>query len=199
MFIGPLFSPSTAAPSIHRLALTLVSAGACGFAGAGMLSASAAHQFAYLPEQAAAALLAVDARRSRPARSSTSLFDQLGDTSSTGTLQASSAQRAPRRAAALLEKMGCSSRGPWSAFPWSWRPPRSSKGKTKVVGLVELSMPAPLDTADTDGITSYYLALCDPPAGGPTYCRPLSGCRRPLPLADVTSDLGIQSSGRRAV
>ena len=28
-----LFSPSTAAPSIHRLALTLVSDGACGFAG----------------------------------------------------------------------------------------------------------------------------------------------------------------------
>ena len=28
------------------LALTLVSDGACGFAGAGMLSASAAHQFA---------------------------------------------------------------------------------------------------------------------------------------------------------
>ena len=121
----------------------------------------------------------MDARRSRPARSSTSLFDQLGDTSSTGTLQASSVQRAPRRAAALLEKMGCCSRGPWSAFPWSWRPPRSSTGKTKVVGLVELSMPAPLDTADTDGITSYYLALCDPPAGGPTYCRPLSGCRLP--------------------
>ena len=43
--IGPLFSPSTAAPSIHRLALTLVSDGACGFAGAGMLSASAARQF----------------------------------------------------------------------------------------------------------------------------------------------------------
>jgi hypothetical protein len=44
-FIGPLFSPSTAAPSIQRLALTLVSDGACGFAGAGMLSASAARQF----------------------------------------------------------------------------------------------------------------------------------------------------------
>ena len=43
--IGPLFSPSTAAPSIHRLALTLVSDGACGFAGAGMLSVSAARQF----------------------------------------------------------------------------------------------------------------------------------------------------------
>ena len=125
----------------------------------------------------------MDARRSRPARSSTSLFDQLGDTSSTGTLQASSAQRIPRRAAALLEKMGCCSRGPWSAFPWSWRPPRSSTGKTKVVGLVELSMPAPLDYADYDGITSYHLALCDPPTGGPTYCRPLSGCR--LPVAGV--------------
>ena len=123
-----------------------------------------------------AVLLAVDARRSRPARSSTSLFDQLGDTSSTGTLQASSAQRAPRRAAALLEKMGCCSRGPWSAFPWSWRPPRSSTGKTKVVGLVELSMPAPLDTADTDGITSYYLALCDPPTGGTyVYVGPVGG------------------------
>ena len=121
----------------------------------------------------------MDARRSRPARSSTSLFDQLGDTSSTGTLQASSAQRIPRRAAALLEKMGCCSRGPWSAFPWSWRPPRSSTGKTKVVGLVELSMPAPLHHAHHDGITSYYLALCDPPTGGPTYCRPLSGCRLP--------------------
>ena len=121
----------------------------------------------------------MDARRSRPARSSTSLFDQLGDTSSTGTLQASSAQRILRRAAALLEKMGCCSRGPWSAFPWSWRPPRSSTGKTKVVGLVELSMPAPLHHAHHDGITSYYLALCDPPTGGPTYCRPLSGCRLP--------------------
>ena len=43
--IGPLFSPSTAAPSIHRLAPTLVSDGACGFAGAGMLSVSAARQF----------------------------------------------------------------------------------------------------------------------------------------------------------
>ena len=144
-----------------------------------MLSASAARQFVWLPEQAAAALLAVDARRSRPARSSTSLFDQLGDTSSTGTLQASSAQRIPRRAAALLEKMGCCSRGPWSAFPWSWRPPRSSTGKTKVVGLVELSMPAPLHYAHYDGITMHYLALCDPPTGGPTYCRPLSGCRLP--------------------
>ena len=121
----------------------------------------------------------MDARRSRPARSSTSLFDQLGDTSSTGTLQASSAQRIPRRAAALLEKMGCCSRGPWSAFPWSWRPPRSSTGKTKVVGLVELSMPAPLHYAHYDGITMHYLALCDPPTGGPTYCRPLSGCRLP--------------------
>ena len=124
----------------------------------------------------------MDARRSRPARSSTSLFDQLGDTSSTGTLQASSAQRALRRAAALLEKMGCCSRGPWSAFPWSWRPPRSSTGKTKVVGLVELSMPAPLHHAHHDGITSYHLALCDPPTGGPTYCRPLSGCRLPEPV-----------------
>ena len=110
------------------------------------------------------------------------MFDQLGDTSSTGTLQASSAQRIPRRAAALLEKMGCCSRGPWSAFPWSWRPPRSSTGKTKVVGLVELSMPAPLDTADTDGTFMYFLALCDPPTGGPTYCRPLSGCRLPVPF-----------------
>ena len=117
----------------------------------------------------------MDARRSRPARSSTSLFDQLGDTSSTGTLQASSAQRILCRAAALLEKMGCCSRGPWSAFPWSWRPPRSSTGKTKVVGLVELSMPAPLYYAYYDGIPSYPLALCDPPTGGPTYCRPLSG------------------------
>ena len=36
-------------------------------------------------------------------------------------------------------------------------------------------MPAPLDYADYDGITSYHLALCDPPTGGPTYCRPLSG------------------------
>ena len=46
--IGPLFSPSTAAPILQRLALTLVSDmehGACGFAGAGMLSASAARQF----------------------------------------------------------------------------------------------------------------------------------------------------------
>ncbi len=110
------------------------------------------------------------------------MFDQLGDTSSTGTLQASSAQRIPRRAAALLEKMGCCSRGPWSAFPWSWRPPRSSTGKTKVVGLVELSMPAPLHYAHYDGITMHYLALCDPPTGGPTYCRPLSGCRLPEPL-----------------
>ena len=39
------FSPSTAAPSIQRLAPTLVSDGACGFAGAGMLSVSAARQF----------------------------------------------------------------------------------------------------------------------------------------------------------
>ena len=116
------------------------------------------------------------------------MFDQLGDTSSTGTLQASSAQRALRRAAALLEKMGCCSRGPWSAFPWSWRPPRSSTGKTKVVGLVELSMPAPLDYADYDGITSYHLALCDPPTGGPTYCRPLSGCRLP--------EVGRRAGGR---
>ena len=113
------------------------------------------------------------------------MFDQLGDTSSTGTLQASSAQRIPRRAAALLEKMGCCSRGPWSAFPWSWRPPRSSTGKTKVVGLVELSMPAPLDYADYDGITSYHLALCDPPTGGPTYCRPLSGCRLPEGMTEA--------------
>ena len=130
----------------------------------------------------------MDARRSRPARSSTNLFDQLGDTSSTGALQASSAQRAPRRAAALFEKMGCSSRGPWSAFPWSWRPPRSSTGKTKVVGLVELSMPAPLYNAYNDGITMYYHALCDPPTGGPTYCRPLGGCRRPeLRIGDSRS------------
>ena len=107
------------------------------------------------------------------------MFDQLGDMSSTGTLQASSAQRIPCRAAALLEKMGCCSRGPWSAFPWSWRPPRSSTGKTKVVGLVELSMPAPLHYAHYDGTFMHFLALCDPPTGGPTYCRPLSGCRLP--------------------
>ena len=37
LVIGPLFSPSTAAP---RLAPTLVSDGACGLAGAGMLSVS---------------------------------------------------------------------------------------------------------------------------------------------------------------
>ena len=43
--------------------------------------------------------------RSRPAESSTSLFDRLGVTSSTGTSQVSSAQRIPRRAAALLEKI----------------------------------------------------------------------------------------------
>ena len=41
--------------------------------------------------------------RSRPAESSTSLFDRLGVTSSTGTSQVSSAPRIPRRAAALLE------------------------------------------------------------------------------------------------
>ena len=33
-------------------------------------------------------------------------------------------------------------------------------------------MPAPLYHAYHDGITSYHLALCDPPTGGPTYCRP---------------------------
>ena len=123
------------------------------------------------------------------ARSSTSLFDQLGDTSSTGTLQASSAQRAPRRAAALLEKMGCSSRGPWSAFPWSWRPPRSSTGKTKVVGLVELSMPAPLYH---DGISTHQLALCDPPTGGPTCCRPLSVCLPPVGCRSVRICVSLQ-------
>ena len=42
--------------------------------------------------------------RSRPAESS-SLFDRLGVTSSTGTSQVSSAQRIPRRASALLEKI----------------------------------------------------------------------------------------------
>ena len=92
------------------------------------------------------------------------------------------AHPSPRSGA--FRKMGCCSRGPWSAFPWSWRPPRSCTGKTKVVGLVELSMPAPLHHAHHDGITSYHLALCDPPAGGPTYCRPLSGCR--LPEARLT-------------
>ena len=101
--------------------------------------------------------------RSRPAESSTSLFDRLGVTSSTGTSQVSSAQRIPRRAAALLEKMGCSSRGPWSAFPWSWRPPSSSTGKTKVVGPVDISTNPVADYADYDCITMHYLALCDPP------------------------------------
>ena len=43
--------------------------------------------------------------RSRPAESSTSLFDRLGVMSTTGTSQVSSAQRIPRRAAALLEKI----------------------------------------------------------------------------------------------
>ena len=49
--------------------------------------------------------------RSRPAESSTSLFDRLGVTSSTGTSQVSSAQRIPRRAAALLEKIAAFSCG----------------------------------------------------------------------------------------
>ena len=123
----------------------------------------------------------MDARRSRPARSSTSLFDQLGDTSSTGTLQASSAQRALRRAAALLEKWAAAQEA-MERFSLELEATEVFYGKNQscsVVGLVELSMPAPLDTADTDGIPSYPLALCDPPTGGPTYCRPLRGCRPP--------------------
>ena len=95
--------------------------------------------------------------------------------------------------------MGCSSRGPWSAFPWSWRPPRSSTGKTKVVGLVELSMPAPLDYADYDGTFMYFLALCDPPIGGPTYCRPLSGCRPPVPASVKSAPFGANISTRSGV
>ena len=92
-----------------------------------------------------------------------------------------SKQRAtrPLPRSGAFRKNGLLLKRPWSAFPWSWRPPRSSTGKTKVVGLLELSMPAPLHHAHHDGITSYHLALCDPPTGGPTYCRPLSGCRLP--------------------
>ena len=97
---------------------------------------------------------AAAAGRIRLAESSTSLFDQLGVTSFTGTLHASSAQRILCRAAALLEKWAAAQEGQGALFfPWSWRPPRSSTGKTKVVGLVELSMPAPLDYADYDGIS----------------------------------------------
>ena len=113
----------------------------------------------------------MDARRSRPARSSTSLFDQLGDTSSTGTLQASSAQRIPRRAAALLEKNGLLLKRAMERFSLELEATEVFYGKNqKVVGLVELSMPAPLYHAYHDGITSYHLALCDPPTDGPTYC-----------------------------
>ena len=49
--------------------------------------------------------------RSRPAESSTSLFDRLGVTSSTGTSQVSSAPRILCRAAALLEKIAAFSCG----------------------------------------------------------------------------------------
>ena len=112
------------------------------------------------------------------------------ETRSTGTLQASSAQRIPSPRSGAFRKMGCCSRGPRCAFPWSWRPPRSSTGKTKVVGLDELSMPAPLYHAYHDGIPSFPLALCDPPTGGTyVYVGPVGGSppgagrstRRPRP------------------
>ena len=51
-------------------------------------------------------------------------------------------------------------------------------------------MPAPLYNAYNDGITMYYHALCDPPTGGPTYCRPLSGCRRPVYYVAIRSSFG---------
>ena len=145
-------------------------------AGAPLQPASWPHRLSSLLSKLFPFIRAAAVGRSRPAESSTSLFDRLGVMSSTGTSQVSSAQRIPRRAAALLEKMGCCSRGPWSAFPWSWRPPRSSTGKTKVVGLVELSMPAPLHHAHHDGIPSYPLALCDPPGPGTyVYVGPVGG------------------------
>ena len=75
-------------------------------------------------------------------------------------------------------------------------------GKNQSCGLVELSMPAPLYYAYYDGIRTYSLALCDPPTGGPTYCRPLSGCRLPeastpaTPPADAAPG---QSADHRAL
>ena len=73
-------------------------------AGAPLQPASWPHRLSSLLSKLFPFIRAAAVGRSRPAESSTSLFDRLGVTSSTGTSQVSSAQRIPRRAAALLEK-----------------------------------------------------------------------------------------------
>ena len=74
-------------------------------AGAPLQPASWPHRLSSLLSKLFPFIRAAAVGRSRPAESSTSLFDRLGVTSSTGTSQVSSAQRIPRRAAALLEKI----------------------------------------------------------------------------------------------
>ena len=74
-------------------------------AGAPLQPASWPHRLSSLLSKLFPFIRAAAVGRSRPAESSTSLFDRLGVTSSTGTSQVSSAPRIPRRAAALLEKI----------------------------------------------------------------------------------------------
>ena len=74
-------------------------------AGAPLQPASWPHRLSSLLSKLFPFIRAAAVGRSRPAESSTSLFDRLGVTSSTGTSQVSSAPRIPCRAAALLEKI----------------------------------------------------------------------------------------------
>ena len=56
-------------------------------------------------------------------------------------------------------------------------------------------MPAPLDHADHDGTTTHYLALCDPPTGGPkVYTVGLLG--PPLPSWVGVSPTMVSASNR---
>ena len=55
-------------------------------------------------------------------------------------------------------------------------------------GLSGLDAVGSEDAGEAEADAAPY--LCDPPTGGPTYCRPLSGCRRPVYYVAIRSSFG---------
>ena len=113
-------------------------------AGAPLQPASWPHRLSSLLSKLFPFIRAAAVGRSRPAESSTSLFDRLGVTSSTGTSQVSSAPRIPCRAAALLEK---NTSGFWSCDLLSVRSfllPRRRRASTGLRSRWSVMEPAAL-------------------------------------------------------
>ena len=132
-------------------------------AGAPLQPASWPHRLSSLLSKLFPFIRAAAVGRSRPAESSTSLFDRLGVTSSTGTSQVSSAQRIPRRAAALFRKNS----GFWSCGRVSVRSfllPRRRRASTGLRSRWSVMEPAAL----------LVLVCCQsqPPARAPVRLAP---------------------------